>query len=338
MHIPDAVLSPAVCAGTGVLSTAAVGYSVFRLRSSLADRTVPMTGMAAALIFAGQMVNFPLPFLPVSGHLLGGVLAAALVGPWAGCLAVTLVLVVQCFVFADGGVTTLGANILHMAVIGAWGGSAVMNAVRNLLGGDARATIIGSVVASWLSVMAAAALFCLEFALSCWGPLRGSSEAVNFDLARIFTLMVSYHSLIGIGEGLITGMVVSFVLRQEPSLIRPAEPSTHLVGAGRLAFAGCIAAMAVAAFLAPFASEYDDGLEAIGTTQFAERMEQERQGPALLSDYEIPLPIAGWKESPVWAKVSVSLAGILGTAATLGIALALGRLIPRPQIVPQPAE
>lgn len=338
MHIPDGVLSPAVCAGTGILSAGAVGFSIFKLRSSLADRTIPMTGMAAALIFAGQMVNFPLPMLPVSGHLLGGVLAAALVGPWAGCLAVTLVLLVQCFVFADGGVTTLGANILHMAVLGSWGGAAVMNAVRNLLGADGRATIIGSVVASWLSVMAAAALFCLEFALSCSGPLSGTGEAGAFDLARIFTLMVTYHSLIGIGEAAITGMVVSFVLRQEPSLIKAAEPVGRLAGVGRLAFAGCVAALAVAAFLAPFASEHDDGLEAIGKAQFTERMEQERQGPALLSEYEIPLPFAGWKESPVWARVSVSLAGILGTAATLSIALVLGRLIPRTPVVPQPAE
>lgn len=327
MHIPDGVLSPAVCAGAGVLSAGAVGYSVYKLRSSLADRTVPMTGMVASLIFAGQMVNFPLPMLPVSGHLLGGVLAAALVGPWAGCLAVTLVLLVQCFVFADGGVTSLGANVLHMAVIGAWGGSAVLNAVRGWLGSDARGSVVGVVAASWLSVMAAAALFCLEFAFSYSGRLAGAGDAGTFDLSKIFTLMVTYHSLIGVGEALITGMIVSFVLRQEPRLIRPADGVTRAGGIWRIAAAGFVTALAVAAFLAPFKSNYEDGLEAVGLAEFESRMQEEPKTPRTFEDYKVPLPFVGWEESPLWARVSVSLAGLLGTAATLGIALALGRMI-----------
>src|SRR3974390_2955433 len=118
MHIRDGILSPEVCAAAGLISLAAVGYSLRKLRTDLEDRAVPLTGMLAAVVFAGQMVNFPLIGLPVSGHLLGGVLAATVLGPWAGCLAITLVLVVQAVLFNDGGLVSLGANILNMAVVG----------------------------------------------------------------------------------------------------------------------------------------------------------------------------------------------------------------------------
>jgi cobalt/nickel transport system permease protein len=130
MHIPDGYLSPDVCAATGALAAVAVGVSIYKLRDELADRVVPMTGMMAAMIFTGQMVNFQLVVVPVSGHLIGGVLAGLILGPWAGCLAVTMVLVVQRFLFSDGGLFTMGANILHMAVIGSVGGYAVAAVVR----------------------------------------------------------------------------------------------------------------------------------------------------------------------------------------------------------------
>src|SRR5688572_30125481 len=134
MHIPDRVLSPEVCAGTALLAAGAVGYSLHRLRQAPSDRTVPLTGMMAAVIFAGQMVNFPISLFgipAVSGHLMGGVLASAVLGPWGGCVAVFLVLLVQGVMFADGGLLSLGANTLNMAVIGAWGGYGVLTFVRN---------------------------------------------------------------------------------------------------------------------------------------------------------------------------------------------------------------
>ena len=141
MHIPDGVLGPQVCLVTGAISFAAVGYSLLRLKHDLADRTIPMTGMMAALVFAGQMVNFPIGLFGVpaaSGHLMGGVLAAAILGPWAGCLAITMVLMVQCLLFADGGILALGANVFNMAVIGSWGGYAVLDVVRRMFGGGFR--------------------------------------------------------------------------------------------------------------------------------------------------------------------------------------------------------
>ncbi|MBT4867922.1 MAG: energy-coupling factor ABC transporter permease, partial [Planctomycetaceae bacterium] len=169
MHVPDGLLSTEVCIAAGVISLGAFGYSLRRLKDSLAERTVPMTGMMAALIFAGQMINFPIALLgipSVSGHLMGGVLAAVVLGPWAGCIAVTLVLIVQCLLFADGGLLALGVNVLNMAVVGSLGGYAVFAFVRQRLGNGARGTLAGGIIAAWLSVIAASALFSLQFGLS----------------------------------------------------------------------------------------------------------------------------------------------------------------------------
>ncbi len=311
MHILDGLLSPEVCVVTGVVSVGALGYSIHRLKDSLADRIVPMTGMMSALIFAGQMVKFPL--IGTSGHLIGGVLAATVLGPWAGCVALTLVLVVQCFLFADGGISAVGANMLHMAVIGSWGGYAIEDAIRRLCRNKQTGTIIGAVVASWVTVMAAACLFCLEFRLS--------QTNEPFDFLNIFTLMVTFHAGIGIGEALITGLVVSFILRHRSDLIyTPEQASGMLVGTGRVFAAGVTCAIAVAAFFAPFASTLPDGLESV-----AERMGFDKLGSetsfSVLPDYSVPIPFDGWQG------ISVALAGVGGTLAVLIIALMLGRTV-----------
>ena len=311
MHIPDGPLSPEVCVVTGAVSLGVVSYSLHKLKDSLADKTIPMTGMMAALIFAGQMVNFPL--IGTSGHLMGGVLAAVVLGPWAGCVALTIVLVVQCLMFGDGGILSLGANVLHMAVVGSLGGYAIYASIRRLFGNKDRGTIVGAVVASWVSVMAAAALFCLEFRLS--------HPSDPFKFRNIFTLMVAVHSLIGICEALITGVIVNFVLRERPDLIYSPDSSTNLVGGfGRFVAAGVICSLAVAAFLAPFASEMPDGLDAVAQKFGISNLESNKRY-SLLPDYEMPLPVEGWQS------LSVSLAGVGGTVTVLVIALLLGRAV-----------
>jgi cobalt/nickel transport system permease protein len=165
--------------------------------------------------------------------------------------------------------------------------------------------------------MAAAALFCLEFGISWSGS--------DYDMSRIFTLMVAFHSAIGVGEALITGAIVSFVLAQRPDLLYAPQGTTSLpIGIGRFAAAGVVCALAVAAFLAPFASGHPDGLEAV-----AERTEFDNLAGAtdvaVFSDYQVPLPVVDWQQSAAWEKLSVALAGLLGTGAVLGIALVLGR-------------
>ena len=311
MHIRDGILSPEVCAVASLISLGAVGYSLRQLRVDLEDRAVPLTGMLAAVVFAGQMVNFPLIGLPVSGHLLGGVLAAAMLGPWAGCLAITLVLVVQAILFNDGGLMSLGANVLNMAVVGAWGGYAVYSLIRRGLGNAPFTAIPAAITAAWLSVLSAAAVFCLEFACS--------TNSKEFSLSGIFTLMVLYHALIGVGEAFITGSVLSFVLARRPDLISTPTSKSITTSTGQAVVAGLVAALAVAAFLAPFKSDYPDGLDKVAQTKGMDVLEIERDG-LVLNDYEIPLP-AAWH----WSSAATSLAGILGTSVVFAMAIALGK-------------
>lgn len=311
MHIRDGILSPEVCLVTGLLSCAAVGYSLRKLRVDLEDRAVPLTGMMAAVVFAGQMVNFPLLGLPVSGHLLGGVLAATILGPWAGCLAITLVLIVQAVLFNDGGLLSLGANVLNMGVLGAWGGYSVYALVRKWLGDGPLSAIPAAVIAAWLSVLAAAAVFCLEFGLS-----TGSNQ---FDLRTIFTLMVLYHALIGVGEALISGSVLSFVLSRRPELIPSSKAAGPVEGLGRVVVAGLVAALAVAAFVAPWKSDHPDGLDRVSQTAGFDSREVERDG-MILNDYEIPAV-----SNLGWSNLATSLAGLLGTGVVFALAIALGK-------------
>jgi cobalt/nickel transport system permease protein len=317
MHIPDGLLDTPVCLVTGGISLAAVGYSVHRLKDSLADRTVPMTGMVAALVFAGQMINFPVT-AGTSGHLIGGVLAARLLGPWAGCLALTLVLFVQKFLFNDGGLLALGPNVLHMAVIGSLGGYAIQSAVARLAGDTIRGRVVGVVVASWITVMAAAVLCSIEFAIS---------QATNpdFQLGRFLALMMLFHSLIGIGESLISGGVIRFVATRRPELLYHPPASSGRPWRRTLA-AGLATAVVVALLLSPLASSAPDGLEA--AVQHSELRAAETPSLSLFGGYDQVLGNEGWES---W---SVVLSGLIGTLVVFGIALVLGRPL---ETTPNPA-
>lgn len=309
MHISDGFLSPEVCAGTALISAAAIGYSVHRMKDTLGDRTVPMTGMIASLIFAGQMVNFPVG-TGVSGHLLGGVLAGAVLGPWAGAVALTLVLSVQWALFSDGGLTALGANVLHMAVIGSMGGYTLMSALQRLFKKSPRSTVLASAFAAWISVMAAAALFCLEFHWS------HRTETLNFG--RIFALMMTFHALIGVGEALITGSILSVLLRQRPDLVYSSQsPQKSSKSFSRFAGVLLTTTLLIAAFAAPFASSAPDGLEAVAERSTFPERQQALTG--VFPDYA-DLPFGRWQF------LSVTTAGLSGSLIILGAALVLGRL------------
>lgn len=309
MHIRDGILGPEVCLVAGAISLGAIAYSLRRLRVDLEDRAVPLTGMLAALVFAGQMVNFPLLGLPVSGHLLGGVLAAVMLGPWAGCLAISMVLIVQAVLFSDGGLLSLGANVLNMAVVGAWGGYAVYSTIRRQLGNGTAATVSSAVIAAWLSVLAAAALFCVEFVCS--------THSQGFDSRGVLGLMVLYHAIIGVGEALITGAVLAFVLARRADLVPTLNPVGAVGTVGGFAATGLVAALAVAAILAPFKSELPDGLDAVSERLGFSKLETER--PALVfDDYAVPVPEVAW-----WPSLSVSVAGVLGTLVVFAGAILL---------------
>lgn len=317
MHIQDGILSPAVCLGTGIVAGGALAFSLKKLNDSPSLRAVPLTGMMAALVFAGQMVNFPIGVL-CSGHLLGGVLASIILGPWGGCVAMALVLFVQMALFADGGRLSYGANVLNMGVVGALGGYAIYAAIRRLRPGPV-GVLIGGVVAAWLSVLAGSSLFCIEFTVSHADALLAKTEGVHFDLSRIVSLMTTFHSFIGIGEALITGLVLSAVLAARPDLVyEPETPPGAVAVTGTALWGGLVAALAVAAFLAPFKSELSDGLEAVAETAGFSALGTDST-PWWLSDYELQIPGAP-RESEFWKKASVSFAGVAGTTCVFVMA------------------
>jgi len=208
LHAPDGILSVPVAIVMWALSVVAIGISVQRTNRHLDDRAIPLLGVMAAFIFAAQMVNFPVVG-GTSGHLVGGVLAAVLLGPWAATLVLTCVIVVQALVFQDGGLVVMGANIFNMGVIGTLGGFALYAAICRLLGGEERGRLPAAAVAAWVSVVAAAAAMALELGLS------GTT-----DLALALTAMVGIYALIGIGEALVTVAALAFVRLVRPDLLR----------------------------------------------------------------------------------------------------------------------
>jgi cobalt/nickel transport system permease protein len=242
------------------------------------------------------------------------VLAAIVVGPWAGCVAMALVLFLQMALFADGGWTAYGANVLNMGIVGSLGGHAIYTLIRRRWPGPVGA-IAGAAIASWLSVVAGSALFCVEFALS--------HRLGEFNLPSLIAVMTTFHSLVGVGEAFITGSIVSYLLAMRPDLVAmPRRRSGIAIGLGRVVWTGAVAALAIAAFLAPFASEGADALEAAAEKfQFA-ALEKER--PAPIPDYEVTLPGVDFSTG-IWHRVSVSLAGIAGTSAVLGVTYLIGR-------------
>jgi cobalt/nickel transport system permease protein len=169
MHIPDGFVNAGTAVATWAASAGALGYAVRRVNQELTERQVPLMGVTAAFIFAAQMLNFTVAG-GTSGHLLGGALAAILLGPWAGMLVLTSVLAVQALLFQDGGLLALGANILNMAVVGVLVGWLAYTALRRLLGERPTASLVSGFVAAWLSVFIASLLAATELAVSGMSP------------------------------------------------------------------------------------------------------------------------------------------------------------------------
>lgn len=206
MHIPDGFLSPPVFGAGWVISLAGLWASVKRSVKDMKERTVPLLGVTAAFIFAAQMINFPVAG-GTSGHLLGGALAAILVGPYAGAVVISVVLIVQCLIFQDGGLTALGANILNMSFVGTLGAYIIYTLTRKMVPGR-KGILFGTAVSAWSSVVLASSACAIELGLSGTSPLRIALPA-----------MAGIHMVIGIGEAIITFLIVSFLLKIRPDLI-----------------------------------------------------------------------------------------------------------------------
>lgn len=216
MHMPDGFIDAPTSLGAAAISAVAVAISLKATRGKLDSQVAPMAGLAAVFIFAGQMLNFPVA-AGTSGHLLGGVLAAALIGPAAAILAMTVVLAIQALVFADGGLSALGLNVLNMGVLTVVLGWVVLTALLKALPKNQKSVVIASGIAAFISVPAAAMGFVIEYAIG------GNA---TFSIGTVTTALFTVHALIGIGEAFITALTISAVLSARRDLVFAAR---HLV-------------------------------------------------------------------------------------------------------------
>ncbi len=313
MHAPDGFLNAGTAVATGAISIGAVGAALRQSSEKLKDKQVPLAGITAAFIFAAQMFNFPVA-AGTTGHLLGGALAAILLGPTVGALVVTIVVVIQALAFADGGLTALGYNVLNMAIIPAFGGYAVFRFFRRVLPRNAGGVVGATGLAGLVSVVLSAAAFSLEW-------LFGATAPVSFD--TVFAAMVGVHALIGIGEGVISALAVGAVLVARPDLVHGAQDLDRAQLADRrplgvrvFVIAGALVALFFGAVVSQFAADAPDGLERVAAdTGFASSGEASVLSGSVFADYAT----AGIGNE----SLSLAVAGVAGTLITLAVGFGL---------------
>ena len=208
MHAPDGFINAPVSLGTGAVSASILAIALNKAKNELDEKAAPMAGVVAAYVFAAQMLNFPVA-LGTSGHLLGGALAAILIGPWTGMIAVSVVVILQALLFADGGLTALGFNVFNMGIITVFSGWFVFILLTKFLKGRS-GIVIAAFIAALISVPVSAVSFVSQYAIGGTGTL---------DVLDVLVAMFSVHVLIGIGEGLITALTISAVLALRPDLV-----------------------------------------------------------------------------------------------------------------------
>ena len=330
MHIPDGFVSGPMNGTAAVVSAATVGFALWRAKRELHEKEfrVPLLATMAAFVFAAQMLNFPIGG-GTSGHFLGAVTVAALLGPWSACIVLTLVLAIQGLLFGDGGITALGSNILNMAIIGALIPYIFMRGLRALLPAGRGGYVAAAAAASWVSVVLASSVCALELALSGTSPMSVA-----------FPAMAGTHAIIGIGEALICTAVLTAVAAARPDIIpswaklEQTESGHNLVRrsvwtrrqstATALAAAGLVVAIALAIFGGPFASSSPDGLEKVAEDKgFLQAASAEKTvwTKSPFPDYQV----RGIESEGV----STSLAGFAGTVLVFGLGFVAIRLVAR---------
>ncbi|MER8045269.1 energy-coupling factor ABC transporter permease [Streptomyces sp. NPDC094032] len=326
MHVPDGFINAPVSAAAGVVAAGAVAVSLRGARKELDERTAPLAGLVAAFIFAVQMLNFPVA-AGTSGHLLGGALAAILVGPYTGVLCIAVVLLMQGVLFADGGLTALGVNITVMGVVTVVVSYALFRGLVLVLPRTRRSVTIASFVAALVSVPAAATAFTAIYAIG------GTTDV---PISKVLTAMVGVHVLIGIGEAVITMLTVGAVIAVRPDLVHGARGLTAPlklrvggelidatpVGAApapaasgspkKLWIGGVVTALVLAGFVSFYASASPDGLEKVAADKGIDsKVQPHGAADSPLADYGV--------KDVTNARLSGGLAGVIGVAATLAV-------------------
>lgn len=330
MHVPDGFLDAPTSLAAGAIAAGAVGISLRRASHEIRESGPALAGLTAAFVFAVQMVNFPVG-AGTSGHLLGGALAAALVGPWTGVLVMTVVLLVQGLLFADGGLSALGTNITLMGVVTVLVGFAVTRAAMTVLPRRVGSVVPAATVGALLSVPASALAFT---------GLYAAGGAVQIPLGKLAGTMVGWHLLIGIGEAVITGAVLSAVVATRPDLVyaaRHLQADLVLIDehgrssvvapdrpvpakpAGRGLGVGIAVTLLVAGVVSLFASAHPDGLEFVGESLgFGDAAKDSAAAGSPLADYGV----SGIGNE----KFSGALAGIIGVLITIAVGLLVAKL------------
>lgn len=302
MHIPDGFLSVAVSLICWVIAIIVLAIALRQTNRTLGERQVPLMGVLAAAIFAGQMLNFSVTG-GTSGHLLGAAMATILLGPWPAVLVMTTVVSVQALLFQDGGLLALGANIFNMAIIGVFVSYAVYTLLQRLLGGKRSGLLVSGFVAAWSSILIASLSCALQLALSGTSPANIAVPAMGL-----------IHALIGVGEGLITVGALALILAARPDLLKVEQAGA---ASDKVIFAGGLAIAALLAILSPLASSHPDGLEWVAEQHgFLETARAAVYN--LIPDYAMP-----GISNPVLATIA---AGILGVIIVFGVAYGLARV------------
>ena len=300
LHIPDGFLNTVVALVFWLLTIVFVSIATRRLQADYDERLTPLMGILAAFIFAAQMINFPVAG-GTSGHLLGGALAAVVLGPWAAILVMTAVIAAQAILFQDGGLLVMGANIFNMGILTALIGFGLY---RSAAGRSRRTKLIAVTAAAWLSVMAGA----LSTSLQLW--ISGTTT-----LKIVMPTMLGIHALIGIGEALITVGAIAFIMQTRPDLLSD-EKITAKGGRLWIVVGGVITLLVV--LLAPFASVSPDGLERVA--EDLGFLNTSIDAPyQLLPDYSIPFLGE--------TTLSTVVAGAIGILAVAGLVLLLARTL-----------
>ena len=309
LHAPDGFLNAGTALATGVISVGTISAALRQARHKLLEKQIPLAGMAAAFIFAAQMFNFPVA-AGTTGHLLGGALAAVLLGPSVGAIVVAVVVVVQALAFADGGLTALGYNVLNMAIVTSFGGYALFRGFRKMLPSSASGVAVATGLASGLSVVLSAGAFSIEW-------LFGATAPVPFD--TVFGSMIGVHLLIGIGEAVISTMAVGAVLAVRPDLVHGASDldraqlnNQKRMRARTFVLSGLLVSLVFAAVVSQFAASDPDGLERVAQdTGFAQVATDHALNSSFFADYAT----AGVANQTL----SLALAGVVGVVITLAV-------------------
>jgi len=302
MHIPDGFLSILVSVVFWAISVIVVAYALRRVGKDLGERQVPLMGVLAAAIFAGQMLNFSVTG-GTSGHLLGAALATILLGPWAAVIVLTSVVSIQALIFQDGGLLALGANIFNMAVVGVSVSYFVYTSVQKLARGKSWGFFVSGAAAAWLSIVVASLAAALQLALSGTSPANISVPAMG-----------GIHMIIGIGEGLITAGTLAFLYAARRDLFRMGEAVPK---GGQAIWIGGLAIATLLAVLSPLASADPDGLEWVAEQKgFLEAARAPLYN--IIPDYTFP----GISNTAL----ATIVAGILGMLLVFGVALGVAYL------------